>query len=94
MILSIMYLNLKLILINGEQSSYINHLYCIHDTNINSQYRLDRKLLNKEIYWENEAPVFDAGKLEAILQSFNVDTVITHSAPSFCELTTKFGLSN
>lgn len=58
------------------------------------QYRLDRKPLDKEIYWQNEAPVFDADKLEAISQSFEVDTVVTHSAPSFCELTTKSGLSN
>ena len=30
----------------------------------------------------------------AISKSFKLDTVVTHSAPSFCELTTKLGLSN
>ena len=61
---------------------------------VDRQYRLDRKPLDKEIYWDNEAPIFDENKLDAISHSFKVDTVITHSAPSFCELTTKFGLSN
>ena len=61
---------------------------------VDRQYRLDRKPHDKEIYWENETPVLDAEKLEAISQSFKLDTVVTHSAPSFCELTTKLGLSN
>ena len=61
---------------------------------VDRQYRLDRKPHDKEIYWENETPVFDAEKLEAISLSFKVDMLVTHSAPSFCELTTKLGLSN
>ena len=48
----------------------------------------------KEVYWENEAPVFDEDKLELISESIKLDTVITHSAPSFCELTSKSGLAS
>ena len=61
---------------------------------VDRQYRLDRKPIDKEIYWEKEAPVFNAVKIEDISQSFKVDTVVTHSAPSFCEVSNKLGMSN
>lgn len=38
-------------------------------------------------------PVFDEPKLTEIDRRFNVDSVITHTAPSFCELLPKAGLS-
>ena len=43
----------------------------------------------RNYYWENEAPVYDEAKLSEINEKFAVDTVITHSAPSFCELQNK-----
>lgn len=45
-------------------------------------------------YWENEQPNLDTEKLEVIRELFKVDTVITHTAPSFCELQSKVGLSS
>lgn len=36
-------------------------------------------------YWPGEAPVYDEAKLEAAGQ-YAIDTVITHTAPSFCQL--------
>ncbi len=48
--------------------------------------------LARNIYWANEYPVFDADKLNTISEIFAIDTVVTHTAPSFCELTSKGGL--
>ncbi len=59
-----------------------------------STYHLPKKgePLARNIYWANEYPVFDADKLDAISEDFAIDTIITHTAPSFCELTSKGGL--
>lgn len=45
--------------------------------------------LARNVYWKNEAPLYDEKKMEAICSQFTIDTVITHTAPSFCELFTK-----
>ena len=37
------------------------------------------------VYWADEKPVYDEAKLEAIDKVCAIDTVITHTAPSFCE---------
>ena len=44
------------------------------------------------IWWEDEAPVFSPEEIDAIPEGINIDTVVTHTAPSFCELLTKEGL--
>lgn len=44
-------------------------------------------------YWEDEMPVLNTEALASINEKFKIDTVITHTAPSFCELTTKDGLA-
>ena len=38
-------------------------------------------------------PVYDKDKLDSIGQELKINAVITHSAPSFCELILKDGLS-
>lgn len=60
---------------------------------VDRQYRLNARYMKKEVYWKDERPVFDSEKLTAIHTSCYVDTVITHSAPSFCELIAKNDLS-
>lgn len=42
--------------------------------------------LMPNVYWSNELPEFNKEKLNRIDQQFAVDTVITHTSPSFCEL--------
>ena len=37
------------------------------------------------VYWPDEKPVYDEVKLEAVDKVCAIDTVITHTAPSFCE---------
>ena len=48
--------------------------------------------LARNIYWANEYPVFDKDKLDTISENFAIVTIITHTDPSFCELTSKGGL--
>lgn len=48
--------------------------------------------LARNVYWKNEAPLYDEKKMEVICSQFSIDTVITHTAPSFCELFTKESL--
>ena len=48
--------------------------------------------LERNVYWEDEAPVFDRGMLEEIGEVYEIDTVITHTAPLVCDRITKQGL--
>lgn len=40
-------------------------------------------------YWQDEAPVFNEKVLSEITSLYKIDTVVTHTAPSFCELQDK-----
>ena len=42
-----------------------------------------------ESYWPNEVPFLDRERLAEIGRAFAIDTVVTHTAPSFCEPVTK-----
>ncbi|MBP5538242.1 MAG: metallophosphoesterase [Bacteroidales bacterium] len=46
------------------------------------------------VWWEDEPPVFCSEKIAAIPPDIRIDAVISHSAPSFCEPTTKTGLNS
>ncbi len=46
------------------------------------------------VYWPDEKPVYDQERLEAISKACTIDTVITHTAPSFCELIAKQGIQD
>ena len=48
--------------------------------------------LERNVYWKDEAPVFDRGRVEEIGKVFEIDTVVTHSAPSVCDRIVKMGL--
>lgn len=50
--------------------------------------------LAPNIYWMAESPFFDLEKLEALDEACIIDTVITHTAPSFCEQNSHQGLYN
>ena len=45
-------------------------------------------------YWPDEAPVFDEKAIESIPDDIKIDSVITHTAPSFCELNSHIGLES
>ena len=44
------------------------------------------------VYWANEIPVFDIARLDELNEICAIDTVITHTSPSFCELSSHFAL--
>jgi hypothetical protein len=50
--------------------------------------------IGRKMYWENEAPVYNEELLGKIGEHYQIDTVVTHSAPSFCELLNKNGLDD
>ena len=46
-------------------------------------------------YWEDEAPLFDQPQLSELkTNDILIDTVVTHTAPSFCSPHTKTGIEN
>lgn len=47
-----------------------------------------------DLYWPNERPVYDEEKLGAIDRDCSIDTVVTHTAPSFCEPKEKRSLAD
>ena len=48
-------------------------------------------LLAPNYYWSDEAPIFNKDAIVNILAKNRIDAVITHTAPSFCELQSKSG---
>ena len=49
----------------------------------------------REAYWPDEAPIYNPQALDALSeQGIKIDTIVSHTAPSFCELQTKRGLSS
>ena len=64
---------------------------------IDRGYRRDHDFLHPSSctasYWKDEMPVYDEIALANIDNDIPIDTVITHTAPSFCELISKNGLS-
>ncbi|MEY8688061.1 metallophosphoesterase [Bacteroides sp. AN502(2024)] len=49
--------------------------------------------ISRNLYWKNEAPVYNADKMNTIRPNFLIDTVVTHTAPSYCELFLKSNLN-
>lgn len=45
-------------------------------------------------YWHDEAPVFMPEELASIPEGMKIDVVVSHTAPSFCELNTHVGLES
>jgi len=43
-------------------------------------------------WWADEAPVYKPEEIASIPEDINIDTVVTHASPSFCEPRTKDGL--
>lgn len=49
-------------------------------------------MFERNVYWCNEAPSYDEEILAEITGKYLIDTVVCHTAPSFCELMSKKGL--
>ena len=48
--------------------------------------------LARHYYWADEAPTYNDEMLTRINERFAIDTVVTHTSPSFCQLLSKRGL--
>ena len=70
----------------------VDRTYRIND----AHYHLPKpdEPLARNIYWGGEYPVFRQDMLDAINEKYKIDTVITHTAPTFCELSSKSGIAN
>lgn len=44
------------------------------------------------IFWADEAPVFRPDEIEGIPADIRIDTVVTHTAPSSCEISSQAGI--
>ena len=50
---------------------------------------------SKQFYWDNEAIIFDESELTSIDKlGIKIDTICTHTAPTFCEPLTKNGIQS
>lgn len=75
----------------------IDRVYRIKEWN-KRKYRVHSNELkengvSRNLYWKDEAPIYDSDKMNAIRTNFLIDTVITHTAPSHCELFLKDNLN-
>ena len=74
-----------------------HHILCVGGAiSIDRSFRIEkmRRHPDKHYYWSNEAVRYDSTIVDEILQSgIQVDIVVTHTAPSFCEFLSKAGLS-
>lgn len=83
-----------------------HNIICIGGAiSIDRQYRLDymaKKRIKpdkdnpfaRNVYWPDEAPMYEVDKLAAITEKQAIDVVVSHTAPSFCELKQKDGLQS
>jgi hypothetical protein len=67
-------------------------------TSVDRKHRQDAMWIDKlkngkarPLYWENEAAVFNPQALKE-LQNASIDTVVTHTCPSFCQPISKAGI--
>lgn len=56
--------------------------------------RRERGHVQTAVWWPDEAPVYDEDAIDFIPVEYPIDTVVTHTAPSFCELQNKQGLKS
>lgn len=75
-----------------------HNILCIGGAiSIDRTYRIERDSRHPASsvasYWAEEKPIFNEDALNNIGQKFEIDTVVTHTSPSFCELISKDGLS-
>lgn len=62
------------------------------DRSVRIEYDAKHQGSNQPTYWQDEFPVYNEDIIESIGKAYQIDTIITHTAPSFCELTSKNGL--
>ena len=64
------------------------------DRKLRKEANVRLKLKGVACYWPDESPVYDPVEIEIISKYCSIDTVVTHTAPSFCPLHDKHGISS
>lgn len=79
----------NILCVGGAVSIDRTYRYDVRPSNAN-HYSGDEKFRPAN-WWKDEAPFFQAYEIDEIIKSdlAGIDTVITHTAPSFCEFTSK-----
>lgn len=65
-----------------------------HDRKEENARRKERGHVQTAVWWPDEAPAFSSEDIADIPADIRIDTVVTHTAPSFCELQDKQGLKS
>ncbi len=78
-----------------------HYILCVGGAvSVDRSWRMDSKFYHlptddhfeRNVYWPNEAPVYDEAKLAEITDKYLIDTVASHTSPSFCGLISKSGI--
>jgi len=80
-------------------SSCNHNILCIGGAISIDRYQRMRENVRNHVkdvsyYWPEEAPDYKPAELKAIPDAIRIDTVVTHTAPSFCELNSHIGLES
>ena len=59
---------------------------------IDRAIRIPRNTKEKPIFWADEAPVFRPDEIQSIPADIRIDTVVSHTAPSSCEISSQAGI--
>lgn len=59
---------------------------------IDRAMRRPKKSKETPIFWADEAPVFRPDEIQSIPADIKIDTVVTHTAPSSCEISSQAGI--
>ena len=79
--------------ISIDRSYRINAWEQIQKKRYQPSLEMGKEIYEPNYYWPNEKPVFNSELLGKIMSEQPIDSVITHTSPSFCELQNKNGLS-
>jgi len=84
----------KTILTVGGAVSVDRQTRYIHQMTHPVSHYHDDAAYKPDCYWPGEIPYYNEDLLDIITKQEQIDTVVTHTAPSFCEFSSKDGLKN
>lgn len=82
--------------IDRQYRMSLKNKYCMEYLKYHPSCSLEEAMENTpNVYWKDEAPVYDEGKLNEIKEAgLNITTVCTHTCPSFCDPVSKDGIQS
>ena len=82
--------------IDRQYRMVLKNKYCTEYFKYHPNCSLEEAMENTpNVYWKDEAPVYDEEKLNEIKEAgLNITTVCTHTCPSFCDPVSKDGIQS